>query len=473
MFKRHLAMIAIPLLTASCLAADPSAKKSKPTFTEAQQQARLFHFKPARTRAINASLPDDAFLLRIASDTWRYFKDVTDKYTGLPLDNVIILSSHTKVNSYTTTTNIGLYLMCAVSAYDLGFITKDEAVHRITLALNSVEKFDTWEGQCFNYYGTILLDHSGRYVSTVDNGWLAAGLIVAKEAFPVELTPQCSKILAQLKFSKLYDPKEKQFFLGYDGDKKTFGTYHYGVFCTEPRVTSYIAIARGEVPEEHWYRLFRALPREWTWQSQRPEGVTRTYNGVDVFEGYYEYHQFKYVPSWGGSMFEYLMPTLVLKEKDLARNGLGLNDKTIVDAQIFYALEMQKYPVWGLSPCSTPGNIWGYGEFGVAFLGAKGYGDKGVVTPHATFLALEFAPEKAVANLRKLLEFKGMYGEYGFYDAVNVKTGQVSQKYLCLDQAMSLIALNNYINKGAIRERFHKDPNNKNKENLLSTEKFF
>jgi hypothetical protein len=473
MFKRLLAITAASLVAASCFAADTAPKKRKPTFTEAQQQARLFHFKPARVKALNAGLPDNEFLLSIASDTWRYFKDVTDKHTGLPLDNVIILSTYAKVNSYTTTTNIGLYLMCLVSGYDLGFITKDEAVHRVTLALNSVEKFDTWEGQYFNYYGTIMLDHSGKYVSTVDNGWLAAGLTVAKEAFPEELSAQCGKILGQLKFAKLYDPKEKQFFLGYDADKKTFGTYHYGVFCTEPRVTSYLAIARGEVPEEHWFRLFRALPREWTWQQQKPEGVTRTYAGVDVFEGYYEYHQFKFVPSWGGSMFEYLMPTLVLKEKELAAKGLGLNDKIIVDAQIYFALEIQKYPVWGLSPCSTPGDIWGYGEFGVAFLGAKGYGDKGVVTPHATFLALEFAPEQALKNLRKLLEFKGMYGEYGFYDAVNAKTGQVSPKFLCLDQAMTLIALNNYLNKGAIRERFHKNINNKNIEHLLSDEKFF
>jgi hypothetical protein len=72
-----------------------------------------------------------------------------------------------------------------------------------------------------------------------------------------------------------------------------------------------------------------------------------------------------------------------------------------------------------------------------------------------------------------MLERYSAYGEYGFYDAIDVATGEVATKYLCLDQAMSFIALDNYLNNGAIRKRFHNDPIAKKAEELLKVEKFF
>ncbi|MFH1368036.1 MAG: glucoamylase family protein [Elusimicrobiota bacterium] len=455
-------------------AAYPADKKyKKPMLTEKQQQARLMRFKPVFTKSINANLPDREFLLEVARDTWGYFRDVVDKSTGFPLDNVMIFSSYSKVNSYTTTTNIGLYMMCVVSAYDFGFITKNEGVRRIRLAIESLKRLENWEGQFYNYYGTIKLDRGPRYVSSVDNGWLAAGLIVARQAFDGELGRECEMLLSKFRFRKLYDPKMGQFYLGYDADKAEYPQYHYGLVCTEPRITSYIAIAKGDVQPEHWFKLQRTLPAEWDWQSQKPRGETRQYLGQDVFEGYYTFKEFKYVPSWGGSMFEFLMPGLVLKEQELALDSFAKNNKAAVNVQIDYALNEMKYPVWGISPCSVPGDPWGYGEYGVKVLGSKGYEDKSVITPHATFLAIGIEPEKAVKNLRELLKFTGMYGEYGFYDAVNVKNGAISTKYLCLDQAMSLIALNNYLNNNAIKERFHRDARIKAQEKLLTTEKFY
>ena len=78
-----------------------------------------------------------------------------------------------------------------------------------------------------------------------------------------------------------------------------------------------------------------------------------------------------------------------------------------------------------------------------------------------------------IAHKFKLIKLYNIYGEYGFYDSVDIKTGLVASKYLCLDQAMSFIALNNYINDGAIRKRFHKDKLNVKAEKLLSVEEFF
>ena len=169
-------------------------------------------------------------------------------------------------------------------------------------------------------------------------------------------------------------------------------------------------------------------------------------------------------------MFEALMPTIIIDEKALAPKGLGLNDERHAGIQVKYALERLGYPVFGMSPSCVPGG--GYSEYGVKILGIKGY-KSGVVAPYATFLALEFAPEESIKNLRTMADKFNLYGEYGFYDAIDVSTGKVATGYLCLDQAMSFIALNNYLNNGAIRKRFHSDPIAKNAEELIKIEDFF
>ena len=169
-------------------------------------------------------------------------------------------------------------------------------------------------------------------------------------------------------------------------------------------------------------------------------------------------------------MFEGLMPTLILDEAQYAPEGLGLNDRRHAEIQRRYTLEDLGYPVWGMSPSSVPEG--GYSEYGVQPLGAKGY-KAGVVTPHAAVLALDFVPKEAIENLRELVRLYPIYGEYGFYDAVNVQTGKVALKYLSLDQGMILVALNNYLNKGAIRKRFHADPVMQTALPLLKEEKFF
>jgi hypothetical protein len=442
--------------------------------SEDVQQARLIAFPPTEDAAApDPGLPDRDFLLRIAADTWKYFRDVVDRETGLPLDNVVLGQGQSKVNSFTSTTNIGLYIMCVVSAVDLGLIDQAEALRRIRLTLATLRRLESWEGQFFNYYETISLDASGGTVSSVDNGWLAAGLVVARQAFPAELEAEIDPLLDQLDFGKLYDPAQGLLFLNYDARTSKHSDNHYGMFCTEPRLTSYLAIAKGDVPREHWWRMHRTLPAEWEWQQKRPWGEWREADGVKYFAGHYRKCFLKYVPSWGGSLFEFLMPTLVLDEQRLAPEGLGLNNRRVVEAHIDYARNLKRYPAWGISPCSTPEDTMGYKEYGVKYLGAKGYEDEGVVTPHVTFLALAVDPAEAVRNLRELLRFPGVYGHYGFHDSVNVLNGAVSPRFLCLDQGMSLVALNNHLNDGAIRRRFHSWPEAQKQEDLLTREKFF
>jgi hypothetical protein len=153
----------------------------------------------------------------------------------------------------------------------------------------------------------------------------------------------------------------------------------------------------------------------------------------------------------------------------LAPKGLGLNDTRHAQIQARFSLEELGEPVWGMSPSSVPEG--GYSEYGAKPLGSKGY-KSGVVTPHASALTLEFTPKEAIANLRKMVELYDIYGEYGFYDAVTVKTGLVARKYLALDQGMILVAIANYLKEGSIRKRFHADPQMKQAENLLTAEDF-
>ncbi len=440
--------------------------------------SRLRGFPKALSVKKEFSKDDKEFLKEVGKDTWEFFDKILDSEHALPLDTVLLgeekpLDAATWVGDYTSVTNIGVYLMAVVSAYDLGFITREDAVARIQKTLATVEKLEYHaSGFPYNYYDTTTLERTSYFVSFVDSGWLMLGLYVAKNAFPEELAGQATRLLKRGNFNFFYDPLEKQMFHGFYDNLNVYSDYHYGIFYAEPRAASYISIARGEVPEAHWFEgLVRTFPASYTWQSQRPKDrAEKRLEGCKYVGGHYEWKGLQYVPSWGGSAFEGLMPPIILKEKELAPEGLGANNAAHVQGQIRYALEELKMPVWGMSPCSVPEG--GYSEYGARPFGVKGY-KSGVVTPHASALALEYAPEQVVANLRKLIDLYDIYGEYGFYDAVTVATGKIVRKYLALDQGMILLAINNYLNHGALRERFHADPDVKKGEKLLTAEKFF
>lgn len=419
---------------------------------------------------------DKAMLLEIARDTWKYFDMFVDKNYQLPIDNVEFgglgpVSKDTRIGDYTNITNVGLYLMCVVAGYDFKFITKEDAINRLKLTIDSIEKLEKYKNFPYNYYDITIFQRTSNFISFVDSGWLAAGLIVVKNAFPEILGEKCRKILDRMDFSFFYDPVEEYMYHGFYTNIDYYSDYNYGVLYTEPRAISYIAIGKGDVPKDHWFRLARTFPDTWVWQTQMPKGRgEKTYLGCVTEGGYYTYGDIKFVPSWGGGMFEALMPTLIIDEKRLSPKALGVNDERHVKIQIRYAFDKLSYPVFGMSPSCIPEG--GYTEYGVRPLGVKGY-KAGVVTPHATFLALEFAPKECIANIRKMLDIYDAYGECGFYDAINVATGKVATKYLCLDQAMSFLALDNYLNDGAIRRRFAADPINKRAEELLKVEDFF
>jgi hypothetical protein len=278
---------------------------------------------------------------------------------------------------------------------------------------------------------------------------------------------------------------------GYHIDDRSY-TSPYGLVNTEPRIASYIAIARGQVPPEHYYRIFRTLP-EGTAQESRPEGERRIYLGVPVFEGHYTIRGLRVVPSWGGSMFEALMVPLFVPEASWAPGSWGINHPLYVRVQIEYGLDVRRYGVWGFSPAADPAG--GYRTYGIDALGSRpaGYytfdrGDgplkpgqsppsgqvrDGVVTPHASFLALPFAPRQAMDNLHALEgRFPKIYGPLGFRDSVDVASGAVADEVLALDQGMIMAAIANALCDDIMQHLFSDGDVERTIRPLIAPERF-
>jgi hypothetical protein len=425
-----------------------------------------------RRQELLAIKNDKELLLQIAKDTWRYFENAADKKNHLVVDHLKI-GDFPLAAAYTSPTNIALDLMGTVSARELGIITPDQAAQRVQRVLNTLKKMKVWKGFFFNFYETTQLGVTRQFVSSIDNGWLAISLVVVRQAFPGEIAREATAILNSFNFEEFLDPDSNQLAIGYDLERQGLTPYHYGMLVTEARAMSLYAIGKGDLAQTHWWSLQRTGPESWDWQTQKPQGKMVERDGVRYFQGYYKEGGKKFVPSWGGSAFEFFMPTMVIDEKKFAPKGLGLNDRVVAELQRDYALKEKKYPVWGISPASTAdGRRWQYGEYGIKKTGIKGYPDRGVITPHASFLALESLPEDVLKNTRKLLTFP-IYGEYGFYDSVTFPSERVNTQYLALDQGMTLIPIANYLKKGVIQEYFHKDPVGKNIKKLLGQEDFF
>ena len=259
----------------------------------------------------------------------------------------------------------------------------------------------------------------------------------------------------------------------------------YDTIVSESRIASYIGIAKGDLPPRHYFGAWRSFPDtcDWSWQETKPVGFHRTHYGVAVFEGAYRYAGLRLVPSWGGSMFEALMPALFVPEEQWGPRSWAINHPLTVQAHIHHGLAEAQYGYWGFSPATTPEG--GYATYGVDGIGMnpagypsnndqtfvdhgfRGCPDRqpqpdpppsaytnGVVTPHAAFLALRWAPAATLENLANLERDFAIYTAWGFRDAVNVHTKVVSDSYLALDQGMIMAALGNALAQDMLREAF-------------------
>ena len=459
---------------------------------------------------------DRGTIQRWASDTWASLVALTDPSTGLPADNISgPLASPTR-SGYTSPTNIGGYMWSTVIARELGIISAGECLARLTRTLTTLKSMKHHEpsGMFYNWYDeatgdvvTVWPENGSTvypFLSSVDNGWFAAALMVVRNAEP-KVAGLANSLLSEMNFGMYFDkdarlgtagllrggfwdvePVPPQGFVVGNyldiGPDVFYTPNHYDILVSEPRIATYIGIAHGQIPPEAYYATMRTFPDDWDWQEQKPVGEHRTYMGVDVFEGAYTYRGMHIVPSWGGDMFEALMPDLFVPEATWAPRSWGINHALTVRAQREHGLDDAKYGYWGFSPASKPGG--GYSEWGVDPIGMRpdGYpsdmertnyydgsfgprtdgsssnpawGD-GVITPHAAFLAMQYEPSEAYDNLVKIETELDAYGEGGFYDAVAVKSGVIAQRYLSLDQAMVLGAIGNVFCDNVIRRHFIK-----------------
>ena len=450
-------------------------------------------------------------LREYASATWASFVAMTDETSGLPADR---LEADGTRSVQTSTTNIGAYMWSALVAERLGIITPAETVQRLSRTIGTLEHMERHgpSGQFYNWYDhrtgakLTIWPPTGApltpILSSVDNGWLATGLRVVQRSVP-ELAARAGALFDSMNFGFYYRPAVNRILFFYAPDTGE-APCCYDTQVSESRIADYIGITKGEIPSRAYYGRWRSFPDscDWSWQETRPLGFHRSYFGVDVFEGAYPYNGTRVTPGWGGSMFESLMPALFVPEERWGPGSWGPNHPLTVAAQIHHGLVQAGYGYWGFSPSNIPEG--GYDAYGVDGIGMNpdgypsneartmvdpGFADcpgrpaqpepppsaytNGVVTPHAAFLALRYAPAETLANLQRLTrDFPGLYGQWGFRDSVNVGTGTVSTAYLSLDQGMIMAAIGNALAGDMLRSAFAGSEERRALRPLMGVEEF-
>ncbi|MCK6576070.1 glycosyl transferase, partial [Myxococcota bacterium] len=497
----------------------------------------------------------DADLLRLtARRTWRYFETfVTVDDHDLPPDNVQEDPQHV-VAHRTSPTNIGLYLLSAVAAHDMGWLGTAAFVVRVESTFATLDQLERHRGHFLNWYDTAsLAPLVPRYVSTVDSGNLAGHLIALQQAcLEVEgptparrrdgvadalaltreailragddqrdgavrrrhldetaselavllaagarwdaladranalldiahaladqrgdtyaetlawagivrrtieehaqdaASPELAGRLARLaeraeRFSRdmdwgfLFDESKRLFATGFRVSDGRLDAFSYDLLASECRLASFLAIARGEVPVSHWFRLGRRVV---------PLGARSA------------------LISWSGSMFEYLMPSLVMAAP--TSSLLATTDRVVVASQIRYGAA--RGVPWGNSESAYNARdlnlTYQYGNFGLPSLGVKrGLAEDLVVAAYSTALAAMVDPVAAARNLGELVRL-GASGPYGFYEAVDFTGARlpdgvryaVVKAYFAHHQGMSVVALCNALDGFPMRRRFHAAP---------------
>jgi cyclic beta-1,2-glucan synthetase len=274
--------------------------------------------------------------------------------------------------------------------------------------------------------------------------WLAGEMLASAEA----LSRGVRALSESMNMTFLYDNGRRLFSIGYNVTEGRLDHAYYDLLASEARLGSYVAIARGDIPVEHWFAM------------------NRPYGALDNRQ---------VLLSWTGTMFEYLMPQLF--QRTYPRSLLDRATREAVVAQIAYG-RAHDVP-WGLSE-SASGDLdinktYQYNAFGVPALGLKrGLREEVVVAPYATLLAINIAPRESVTNLRRLAGL-GMLGAYGFFEALDFsklteragERGVIVQAYMAHHQGMAFLALTNLLHRDLLQHYFHSDLRMRTVEPLL------
>jgi len=381
----------------------------------------------------------------LARDTWRFFEDtVTKEHHFLPPDNVQT-EPDKGAALRTSPTNIGLYLLSCAAARELGFITTKALCQRFSDTLSALEKMDTWQGHPYNWYSLESCQPlAPAFISTVDSGNLAGCLMACAQICRMRLSEMSEEdqnlparfdaFLERMDFSALYDHGERLFYIGWDVSAARPTPAHYDLMASEARLTSFIAVMRGQVPLSHWKKLGRH--------------VIRAGGGPSLL-------------SWGGTMFEYLMPALLLP---LTRGSLlGEGCMNAIRAQ------MSAHPSrpFGISESGyyafDPDLNYQYRAFGLPKLSLSGETHGQVIAPYASMLALPFFPRAAADNLLRMKKL-GWADRHGLYEAADYspqrveKTPRLVMSHMAHHQGMILCAACNALTDNALVRAFMSPP---------------
>ncbi|MBX9654026.1 hypothetical protein K2Y11_10460 [bacterium] len=242
-----------------------------------------------------------------------------------------------------------------------------------------------------------------------------------------------------MNFRVLYNDERQLFAIGFNVSTGELDRAHYDLLASEAALTSFLMVARGDAPQRHWFHLSRPV----TGSAMNPALI-----------------------SWGGTMFEYLMPRLLLRPPE--GTLLHVSQESAVEHQIAYGKEMNV--PWGISESSyavlNAGDDYQYQAFGVPTLGLKrGSASDLVVSPYSTMLALPVLPHESIRNLH-VLKAHEAEGRFGFHEAVDFSAdrvtdesvGRVVRSFMAHHQGMSLLAIVNSLFDDVMPRRLERDP---------------
>ncbi|HVR50086.1 MAG TPA: glucoamylase family protein, partial [Pseudorhodoferax sp.] len=417
------------------------------------------------------------YALALARDTWRFFEHAVGADDHhLPPDNLQV-DPQPALAHRTSPTNIGMYLLSACCAHRFGWIDRAALAQRLAATLDSVEALRKHQGHLFNWYDTCTLQVlAPAYVSSVDSGNLAGHLVAVAQACrhfaapgapsthgtdgtdgtdsakSADRTPggddaaalqalalRCEALCAAMDFRGLYDGKRHLFHIGLRTDDNALDAGYYDLLASEARLLSFLAIAKGDVPRRHWAALGRIF---------LPVGMRAG------------------LKSWSGSMFEYLMPMLVMAEP----RGSLLRGASQAAVQAQRAFAHARTLPWGISESAYAARdhslAYQYAPFGVPRLALRRTPlAEQVVAPYASVMATMLAPQAALANLQRLQALGGR-GDFGFFDALDFTAARqlvgqpctVVRNFMAHHQGMSLVALCDLLCDAAPRRWFSAAP---------------
>ena len=434
---------------------DPAISPLVTPFLAVWMAAPAIAWLISRPRSV-ASMPhlDSAQRARldgIARQTWGFFATyVTAEHNHLPPDNMQEVPEPI-VAGRTSPTNIGLYLLVVATARNRGWTPPDDALDRLEASFATMRRLARYRGHFYNWYDTRdlrVLDPA--YISAVDSGNLA-GHLIALANLVVRWTDPESAARARnianeahatamaMDFTFLIDPNRLLLSIGWSAADNRRDESCYDLLASEARLASLFAIAKGDIPARHWFRLGRS--------------ATAIADASVLI-------------SWSGSMFEYLMPSLLMRAPD--GTLLETSNRIVVQRQRDYADEA-RVP-WGISESAynarDPEMTYQYSNFGVPGLGLKrGLSENLVIAPYATGLATMVDAVAALENF-EALEALGARGSYGFYEAIDFTPARVPdgerfavvRNYMAHHQGMALLAICNVLDGGKLRDAFHAEP---------------